>query len=147
MQFSGQIQEWWGIHGNIYGGQVSWGYYLIFDEIDQLLNSPLSCESFSATLRFIKTSNDSALNKPYAIDGILGIGVLHISKISITVGQNLSPFNVAQLMRLQQTVLSDVVEMFSDYGKTIDLDLTSYAEDIFGRAGGHLGLVCLLGKY
>ena len=50
-------------------------------------------------------------------------------------------------MRLQQPVLSDVIEMFSDYCETIDLDLTSYAEDIFGRTGGHLGLACLLGKY
>ena len=111
------------------------------------MNSPLSCETFLATLRSVKTSNDSALNKPYAIDGVLGIGVLHISKLSTAVGQNLSPFNVAQLMRLQRPVLSDVIEMFSDYCETIDLDLTSYAEDIFGRTGGHLGLACLLGEY
>ena len=36
--------------------------------------------------------------------------------------------------------------MFSEYGTTIDCDMREFTEDIFGRTGGHLGLVSLLGK-
>ena len=120
--------------------------YLILDEIDQLLNLPLSRESFLSALRSIRTGNTSTDSKPYAIDGILGIGVLHVNKLSDSTGLHYSPFNVAQLIRLNQPQLRDVVQMFSEYGATIKRDMTAYAGDIFGRTGGHLGLVSLLGK-
>ena len=120
--------------------------YLILDEIDHLLNLPISRESFLSALRSIRTGNTTTDTKPYAIYGILGIGVLHVNKLSDATGPQHSPFNVAQLFHLPQPQLHDIVQMFSEYGTTINCDLTVFTEDIFGRTGGHLGLASLLGK-
>lgn len=120
--------------------------YLVLDKIDHVLNLPLSRESFLSALRSIRTTNTTTDTKPYAIDGILGIGVLHINKLSASTGPHNAPFNVAQLIRLPQPQLSDVVQMFSEYGTAINCDIRAFAEDVFGRTGGHLGLVSLVGK-
>ena len=90
--------------------------YLILDEIDQLLNLPLSRESFLSALRTIRTSNTTADTKPYVIDGTLGIGVLHINKLSETTGQHYSPFNVAQLIRLPNL---NYVTLFKCFRSTV----------------------------
>ena len=119
--------------------------YLIIDGIDQLLKLPGCCESFLSALRVIKTTNTSNEATPYAIHGMLGLGTHHVTKLSNFTGVCSPPFNVAQLIRLPQPQLHEVVQMFSKYGAMINRDITAYAEDIFGRTGGHLGLVSFFG--
>lgn len=120
--------------------------YLIIDRIDQLLHLPGCCESFLSALRVIKTTNGSNRTAPYAIRGMLGLGIHHVTKLYNFAGRSSPPFNVAQLIRLPQPQLHEVVQTFSKYGAMINRDMTVFAEDIFARTGGHLGLISLFGK-
>ena len=120
--------------------------YLIIDGIDQLLHLPVCRESILSALRSIRTSNSTTETKPYAIHGFLGLGAYHVNKLTCLSGPNYPQFKFAVIARLPQPPLHEVVQMFSKYGAMIYRDMTEYAEDIFGRTGGHLGLVSAFGK-
>ena len=120
--------------------------YLIIDGIDQLLHLPVCRESILSALRSIRTSNSTTETKPYAIHGFLGLGAYHVNKLTCLSGPNYPQFKFAVITRLPQPPLHEVVQMFSKYGAMIYRDMTEYAEDIFGRTGGHLGLVSAFGK-
>lgn len=120
--------------------------YLIIDGIDQLLHLPLYRESFLSALRSIRTSNTTTETKPYAIHSFLGLGAYHVNKLTCLSGPNYPQLKFAVIARLPQPPLHEVVQMFSKYGAMIYRDMTEYAEDIFGRTGGHLGLVSAFGK-
>ena len=77
---------------------------------------------------------------------MLGLGIHHVTKLNNFAGRSSPPFNVAQLIRLPQPQLHEVVQMFSKYGAMINRDMTVFAEDIFGRTGGYLGLVPVFGE-
>lgn len=120
--------------------------YLIIDGIDQLLHLPLCHERFFSVLRSIRTSNTTTETRPYAIHGFLGLGAYHVNKLICLSGSNFPLFKFATIIRLPQPQLQDVVQMFSKYGNMIYRNMISYAEDIFGRTGGHLGLVSAFGR-
>ena len=69
-----------------------------------------------------------------------------MNKLTCLSGPNYPQFKFAVIARLPQPPLHEVVQMFSKYGAMIYRDMTEYAEDIFGRTGGHLGLVSAFGK-
>lgn len=120
--------------------------YLLLDEIDQLLSTPKICVDFLSALRSIKTMRDTHSKESFAIAGILGIGVFHVNKLILT-GSVVSPFNIADLLRLPQPSEEAVCQMFTSFGSDVDLDLAVFGRDIYGRTRGHLGLTSLLGKF
>jgi hypothetical protein len=121
--------------------------FLILDEIDRLLEIPRVRDCFLSALRAIKTVNGmrTSNRQQYALTSVLGIGVFHILSLGNTLDSN-SPFNISNAVRLAQPSLDGVVKMISMYGNDIGVDLTKFAEDIFGRSSGHLGFTSLLGK-
>jgi hypothetical protein len=120
--------------------------YLMLDEIDQLLSVPKICENFLSALRAMKTMRSTNSKKTFALAGILGIGVFHVSKLILS-GSKISPFNTSDLFRLPQPSEEAVCQMFTSFGSDVDLDLAVFGRDIYGRTRGHLGLTSLLGKF
>ena len=105
--------------------------YLLLDEIDQLFSTPKICENFLSTLRVTKTMRNTNSKHGYALAGVLGIGVYHVIKLVLS--STISPFNTCDLFRLPQPSEEAVCQMFTSFGRDVDLDLSVFGRDIYAR--------------
>mmetsp|Transcript_25955 Transcript_25955/g.38439 ORF Transcript_25955/g.38439 Transcript_25955/m.38439 type:complete len:687 (-) Transcript_25955:43-2103(-) len=120
---------------------------IVMDEFDMILSLSSKRNEILSTFRMLKTVNACDASKPYAISGILGIGVFHITELALPENTNTSSsFNIAQCIRLEQPVLADVRMMFDEYGAQLSKDMREYCDDIYGRTHGHPGFTSLLGR-
>eukprot|EP00602_Paraphysomonas_sp_CaronLab_P004787 CAMPEP_0185021338 /NCGR_PEP_ID=MMETSP1103-20130426/4028_1 /TAXON_ID=36769 /ORGANISM="Paraphysomonas bandaiensis, Strain Caron Lab Isolate" /LENGTH=695 /DNA_ID=CAMNT_0027552803 /DNA_START=84 /DNA_END=2171 /DNA_ORIENTATION=- len=120
---------------------------IVMDEFDMILSLSSKRNEILSTFRMLKTVNACDASKPYAISGILGIGVFHITELALPENTNTSSsFNISQCIRLEQPVLADVRMMFDEYGAQLSKDMREYCDDIYGRTHGHPGFTSLLGR-
>jgi hypothetical protein len=124
---------------------------LVLDEFDTLLGAADEVrDDVLSTLRAMKTSNAEEGNDerfPYALHALLGIGVYRIVKLGDSSTRVVSPFNVASAISPPDPTPEDVRAMFraydAEYGVSTD---PAVVDDIIWRAGGHVGLLSLMGK-
>jgi hypothetical protein len=137
-----------------YFSSLNWGdrrVVLVLDEFDTLLDAPVEVrDSVLGALRDIRSDNSvtsSGEDQPYALHALLAIGVYRIVNLSAATASLASPFNVASAITPPDPTPDDVRAMFhaydNEYGVRTAADVV---DDIIWRAGGHVGLLSLMGQ-
>jgi hypothetical protein len=135
------VQENWGEHRVI----------LVLDEFDALLAAPAEVrDDVLGALRAIRTTNSDADGNEhgrYALHALLAIGVYRIVNLSAGATSVASPFNVASASTPPDPTPDEVRAMFRAYDDECGVHTAAeVVDDIIWRAGGHVGLLSLMGQ-
>lgn len=115
---------------------------IFLDEFDLLLSNDarVARGELLDTLRAIKQRRGE-----YALQSFIAVGPLSI--LAVAHDENVSPFNVKDIVTSPIFNLEDIQQLFADYSSSCGIQVEgSVVEDIYQRTKGHAGLVCFCGK-